>query len=110
MSRAAIRLLSSITDLYRTTIEDGGPGFPMYRDALHAIAACPYPRGERFARRHPPTVLLLLLPRCWATSMQAGLWALSSSSSRQPSRFSTGIRTPSWQGRRETQGFSLATA
>lgn len=51
MSRAVIRLLSSITDLYRDEVAAKGSGFMMLADALHAIAACPYPKD---ALRAPP--------------------------------------------------------
>ncbi len=51
MSRAAIRLLSSITDLYRGDVAAKVPGFMMLADVLHAVAACPYPRD---ALRAPP--------------------------------------------------------
>ncbi len=44
MSRAVIRLLSSITDLYRDTVAAKGAGFVMLADALQAIAASPYPK------------------------------------------------------------------
>ncbi|MEZ5855342.1 MAG: dimethylsulfonioproprionate lyase family protein [Hyphomicrobiaceae bacterium] len=70
MSRAAIRLLSSITDLYRTTIDEAGPGFQMLGDALHAIAACPYPRE---ALRAPPPANRSVAPvAALVTGLDAG--------------------------------------
>ena len=59
MSRAVIRLLSSITDLYRGDVAAAGPGFMMLADALHAIAACPYPRE---ALRAPPPANRVVKP------------------------------------------------